>query len=193
VNTAQRIASHQKRATCAMFSMGSTSIAPAMLHQSPPCTPLSVLHKSGPGIAKPTTKAAWDTKVLDGLQDQPEDNYHAIMAMVRTAFERLKSGTADAKDFDRVASAFNVALVRAEAIDFRAVEVMQAGVAAMVECDGLQQRHRKYGFTGPGLVAANDAMNLYEDILRLSAPVLMEQAVGEVARRMLAQAQGVST
>ena len=82
--------------------------------------------------------------------------------------------------------------MRAEAIDFRAVEVMEAGAEALSECDRIQQRHRKYGFTGPGLLAAGDAMNLYEDIVRLSPPVLMEEAVEEVARRMLEQAQGGS-
>lgn len=40
-------------------------------------------------------------------------------------------------------------------------------------------------------MAVTDAMNLYEDILRLSKPIQMEHAVEEVARRMLAQAQGV--
>lgn len=177
MKTIHREAAHAKRA---MFDV-------SMLRSFPQFEPHSLLLRSGPAPAVATRKAAWDTKVLDGLQDQPEENYKRIMAMVRLAFERLKLGTADASDFDRVGAAFNVGLVRAESIDFRAVEVMQAGVEAMEECDRIQQRHRKYGFTGPGLVAANDAMNLYEDIVRLSPPVLMERAVEEVARRMLAQ------
>lgn len=189
MNTAQRQASHQKRATCALLA-SVPEFDLALLRQNGTPSGMFLHLKSGPGIPKATTKAAWDTKVLDGLQDQPEDNYHSIMSMVRTALERLKSGDADAKDFDRVGAAFNVALVRAESIDFRAVEVMQAGVAAMEECDALQQRHRRYGFTGPGLQAVKDAMNLYEDIVRLSQPVLMELAVEEVARRLLAKAQG---
>ena len=57
----------------------------------------------------------------------------------------------------------------------------------MLECDRLQQKHRRYGFTGLGLTAATDALNLYEDILRLSKPIQMERAVEEVARRMLEQ------
>ena len=127
--------------------------------------------------------------MLDGLQAQPEENYLAIVVKVRTALERLKTGAAEAKDFDRVGAAFNVALVRAESIDFRAVEVMRAGIDAMEECDSIYQSHRKYGFTGTGLQAVNDAMNLYEDILRLSPPVLMELAVEESARRMLKQSR----
>lgn len=170
---------------------GAPSFALAALAQSWKPDGFTLQLKSGHSIAKPTAKAAWDTKILDGLQDQPEDNYHSIMALVRTALERLKVGTAEAKDFDRVGAAFNVALVRAESIDWRAVEVMQAGVAALEECDRLQQRHRRYGFTGPGLQAVGDAMNLYEDILRLSPPVLMEQAVEEVAQRLLAQTRRV--
>lgn len=191
MNTLHRVQSHQKRATSTMLSMGAPAFDPALLHQSAAPKGFTLELKSGPAPVAPTSKAAWDTSLLDGLQEQPEENYHSIMAMVRMALERLKVGTGNAKDFDRVGAAFNVALVRAESIDFRAVEVMQAGIEAIEECDRLQQRHRKYGFTGPGLVAVGDAMNLYEDILRLSPPVLMERAVEEVARRMLAQSQGV--
>lgn len=191
MNTLHRVQSHQKRATSTMLSMGAPAFDPALLHQSAAPKGFTLELKSGPAPVAPTSKAAWDTSLLDGLQEQPEENYHAIMVMVRTALERLKMGTGEAKDFDRVGGAFNVALVRAESIDFRAVEVMQAGIEAMEECDRLQQRHRRYGFTGPGLVAVGDAMNLYEDVLRLSPPVLMEQAVEEVARRLLAQSQGV--
>lgn len=124
---------------------------------------------------------------LAANSDQCPQHATTIVVMVRTAFERLKSGAGNHADFDRVASALNVALVRAEAIDFRAVEVIQGGVDAMLECDRLQQKHRRYGFTGLGLTAATDALNLYEDILRLSKPIQMERAVEEVARRMLEQ------
>src|SRR5690349_14762059 len=93
---------------------------------SPPVDGYSLVLKSGPAPTKPTKKAAWDDTLIIGLQEQPEENYKAIMAAVRMAFERLKLGTATARDFDKVGSAFNVGLVRAEAIDFRAVEVMNA-------------------------------------------------------------------
>jgi hypothetical protein len=184
MNTAHRLASHAKH--------NPPSFDVSMLNYVAPTLPESLFLKSGPAPVAFTTKAAWDTKVLDGLQDQPVDNYQAIMGMTRLAFERLKLGTATAADFNRVACAFNVGVVRAEAIDFRAVEVMEAGAEALTECDRIQQCHRKYGFTGPGLLAAGDAMNLYEDIVRLSPPVLMEAAVEEVARRMLNQAQEVA-
>ena len=188
MKTAHRLASHAKH--------NPPCFDTSMLNYVAPTLPESLFVKKGPGApqinAATAHKAAWDTKVLDGLQEQPIENYQTIMGMTRLAFERLKLGTATAADFNRVACAFNVGLVRAEAIDFRAVEVMTAGAEALTECDRIQQRHRKYGFTGPGLLAAGDAMNLCEDIVRLSPPVLMEAAVEEVARRMLNQAQGVT-
>lgn len=184
MKTAHRLASHAKH--------NPPSFDVSALNYIAPTVPFSLSLRSGPAPTPFTTKAAWDTKVLDGLQEQPIENYQTIMGMTRLAFERLKLGTATAADFNRVACAFNVGLVRAEAIDFRAKEVMEAGAEALEECDRIQQRHRKYGFTGPGLVAAGDAMNLYEDIVRLSQPVLMEAAVEEVARRMLEQGQGVA-
>ena len=123
------------------------------------------------------------------------DPAHAmqITNMVRTSFELLKTGHGTANDFNRLGAALNVALVRAEAIDPLAEETIAAGMAAMHHCDGIWQRHGRYGFTGPDLIALADAVNLYEDILRISKPILMEQAANEAARRMLNKAQGVAS
>ena len=112
-----------------------------------------------------------------------------ISNAVRIAFERLKSGHGTADDFNRLGAALNVALIRAEDIDPLAEETMLAGIAGMNNCDAIWQRHHRYGFTGPDLIAVSDAVNLYEDILRISKPLLMEKAAQEAARRMLAQAQ----
>lgn len=127
-------------------------------------------------------------ETIVGNREQPEHNADAIMARVRMAFELLKSGTTDSAHFDRLAGAFNVGLIRAEQIDFRAVEVMQAGSEALVRCDGIWQRHHRYGFTGPDLVLVADALDLYEQILRKSTPYQMVAALEEAARRMLQQA-----
>jgi hypothetical protein len=68
---------------------------------------------------------------------------------------------------------------------------MQAGIEALRECDRIQQKHGRYGFTGPGLVSVADAIKLYEGILRLSKSIQMQRALEEAARRMLEQARGV--
>lgn len=131
---------------------------------------------------------AW-AHVITGSQDQQPAHADKVMGLVRTACDRLKDGSANAADYDRVAAAFNVALIRAESIDPLVVETMNAGIAALLRCDAIWQRHRKYGFHGPDLEPLEDAMGLYEQILRLSTPRMMEDAVVEAARRMVQQAQ----
>jgi hypothetical protein len=134
---------------------------------------------------------AW-AHTITASQDQQPAHADKVMALVRTACDKLKDGTAGAEHFDRVAGAFNVGLIRAESIDPLVVETMNAGIAAMQRCDAIWQRHRKYGFHGPDLEPLEDAMGLYEQILRLSTPRMMEDAVVEAARRMLKQAEAVS-
>lgn len=184
MNTQQRIASHAKH--------NPPSFDISMLNYVAPTVPHSLFLKSGPAPSVITTKAAWDTKVLDGLQDPNEAHIVSILVKIKAAFELLKTGHGVPDDYERLACAFNVALIRAEAINPLAEQTMLAGAEAMRNCDRIWQRHGRYGFTGPDLIAVADAIELYEGILRLSAPVLMEAAATEAARRMLEQAQGVA-
>jgi len=137
----------------------------------------------------PSIRAPWNPGIIAAHQDAPDDHATAIVIKVRSAFERLRSGTGNADDFNRLGAAMNVALIRAEAIDPLAEQTMVAGMEAMAECGRIWERHHRYGFTGPGLIAVTDAVELYEGILRLSKPIVMERAAQEAARRMLAQAR----
>lgn len=134
-------------------------------------------------------KAAWDTAVIVGNQDMPEDHAEHILVKVKAVFELLRTGVGETKDFDRLALAFNVALVRSEEIDPLAEQTMRAGADAMMRCKGIWQRHGRFGFTGPDLIAVADALELYEGVLRLSKPLQMEQAQHEVERRIVEQAK----
>lgn len=110
-----------------------------------------------------------------------------IMLSIRLAFEKLKLGTADGEQFDRVAAAINVGLIRAEQIDQLAAETMKMGISALTHCSEIHQRHGRFGFTGPDLLAMNDAIELYEGILRLSTPKQMLDALDIAADRMREQ------
>lgn len=122
--------------------------------------------------------------VLAANSEQPEANANRIMLTLRVAFEKLKIGTEDHSQFDRLAAAINVGLIRAEAIDKQPEEVMLSGVQAMMSCACICERHGHYGFTGPDLLAVNDALDLYENILRLSTPKQMLDALDAAAARM---------
>jgi hypothetical protein len=134
---------------------------------------------------------AW-IRTIAGHQDQPEDNATAIMIKVRTAYELLRTGQGSNADFDRVACAMNVALARAELIDPLCEQSMVEGIRAMYGCAAIHERHGTYGFTGAGLQASSDAIDLYENILRLSTPMQM-QAAADAAHvrvtRMMREAQ----
>lgn len=130
--------------------------------------------------------------VLAANTEQPKENADSIMLLLRLAFEKLKAGTGDQEQFNRLAAATNVGLIRSEMIDPLAAETMVRGIQALKNCSDINDRHGKFGFSGPDLICMSDALNLYEDILRLSKPIQMERAVEEVARRMLAQSQGVA-
>lgn len=111
-----------------------------------------------------------------------------IMAILRSAFNDMREGTADPDMFDRLAAAFNVGMIRAESIDPMLLQIFHDAANAMREADGIWARHHRYGFTGPGLQAVVIALDAYEQLLRLSNPIQMKQALEESARRMLAQA-----
>lgn len=127
--------------------------------------------------------------VLAANSEQPEANANRIMLALRVAFEKLKSGTEDHAQFERLAAAINVGLVRAESIDPLAEQTMVAGVQAMMTCGGIFERHGRYGFTGPDLLTMNDALDLYESILRLSTPKQMLDALDVAADRMRGMAE----
>ena len=135
--------------------------------------------------ANPTS---WATAIAANQDQQPE---HATMIMnkIRVAFELLKTGTTDSAYFDRLASAFNVGLIRAASIDPLVEHSMRAGIEALQNCDAIWQRHKRYGFHGPDLEPVADAIDVYEEILRNSTPRMMEEAVNTAARRMLQQAR----
>lgn len=109
-----------------------------------------------------------------------------ILLKVHTAFDSLSKGGSDVDQFDRMAAVLNVGLIRSESIGQGAVDMFKRAQAALMECDDLFGRHRKFGFTGPGLEAMKDAIALYEQLLKNSTPRQMHDAQLECVRRVQA-------
>ncbi len=105
-----------------------------------------------------------------------------IMALVRTCYAKLQTGSTDVMDFKLVQDAINVGLVRANDIAEELVERFQEATHAMLECERLRRRHGHYGFHAPELVVINEALELYEQILSLSSPKQLHAAATEVDR-----------
>lgn len=115
-----------------------------------------------------------------------------IMIVLRCAFDALAGGTSDCTQFDALAAAINVGMIRAEAIDPLLEQVMVRAADAMRECDDIFGRHQRYGFTGLGRQSVLDALDAYEQILRLSTPAQMIAATHAAKRRRLAQMQAAA-
>lgn len=130
----------------------------------------------------PTSWAA----TIANSQLTPAADVTRIMVSVRMSYERLKQGDAPASDFERLAAVLNVGLIRAESIAPEVVDAMKEAIEALLHCHGLHERHGRWGFTGPGIQAMNEALELYEQILAKSSPNQMEAAVRESYRRMVA-------
>lgn len=133
-------------------------------------------------VASPTSWAV----ALARHQDMDHGDATRIMNLLRTAFESLKSGHGTDQDFDRLAAALNVGMIRAESIDPVAAEYMLQAAQGLIEADRINEEHGHYGFTGPGLAAVGVGLDLYEEILRKSTPRQMGDAAEESARRIRA-------
>jgi hypothetical protein len=123
---------------------------------------------------------------IGASQPFPPSELTRILIKVNDAFGELKNGTTSDEMFDRMAAVLNVGMVRCEVIGQGGVEVFKAAQQALMSCDDLKSRHGKYGFTGPGITAMQDAIALYSEILKASTPLQMERAQQECIRRIRA-------
>lgn len=103
----------------------------------------------------------------------------------RAAFERLKTGTGDTDDFDRVAMAINVAKVRALDIDAGLADRLECAQNAMTAVRARHGRTSRFGFDGPALVAVTEAMDAHEAIADASSPLQMRIVAQAVRRSVL--------
>lgn len=126
---------------------------------------------------------SWANAIFNS-QPTPANEVIRIMVHIRTAYERLKSGTGTDDDFDVVGCAINVGMIRAEAIDTRLVDMFKAAGEALLEAQRLRDRHGRFGFTGPHILNMNAGMDLYEQVLSLSTPNQMHSAVEESCARI---------
>lgn len=155
MNRAQRRAAQHKRHTLHNIHR----------HQVDPTAGLRVLH-----LARP-------------YEDGEMVDEHLI---TQAAFERLRDGGGSEEDFDRVAMILNVGLVRAEEVDNGAllVETMQRAQEAMVRMQARYQRGLRFGFDAQGLADVPPALEAYTQLMDLSSPLQMKQAIQEAFRRI---------
>lgn len=121
---------------------------------------------------------------IDNSKPMRESEVQRIMVLIRLSYEKLKAGHGTDADFSRIAAVINVGLIRAESIHPELVQDFNSAGTAVLECSRIRQRHGKFGFTGPHILAMNTALDMYGQILAASSPNQMDEALQEAMRRI---------
>ena len=123
-------------------------------------------------------------KAFDRVKPLDEEDCTSVVLPVREAFERMRVGNAKDGDFDTMAAALNVALIRAERIDPICVDMVKRSLDALMRTRGRFETHGVWGFDGPALSEIPEAIEFYDQLIELSTPVQMMGAMRETNKRM---------
>lgn len=107
-------------------------------------------------------------------------------APIRMSLQRFTIGTADETDWNTMVHVANVVTLRGEKI---AKEVLECGRDAQKAALSIYERYKKtlkWGVNHEDLSRLVDAIDLHEQMLRLSLPRLMIEAMEETHRRVAA-------
>ena len=123
-------------------------------------------------------------RVMSRVQPFVPDELAQLNVPVMAAFERMRTGCADDGDFDTLASAVNICMVRGEEIDPLCVETAQRAQDALMRTMHRHKTTGRWGFDGPALQDIPVAMDLYRQMLELSTPMQMQSAMRATVQRM---------
>ena len=126
---------------------------------------------------------AMETTMRQHREADP-DKVTTLMIELHSCFDAMKNGTTDTELFDRLGASMNNGLIRAESIAPEAVDVMLGAQRAMNEASAIYERHGRFGFTGTGIQAMADALDLYGQIVAMSTPRQILEAAQEARRRV---------
>ncbi len=125
-------------------------------------------------------------RVMNRLQPFTDDELRTLALPVRVAFESLRAGRGTEGDFHTLAAAINTALMRSESIDPLCEQTCITAQAALMRVLDRHQRTGLWGLDGLALQDIPLAIDLHEQLLQLSTPLQMQQAMQETLRRMQA-------
>lgn len=102
----------------------------------------------------------------------------------RLAWHRMCTGEGTTNDFDVLAMMLNVLHVLSEPLGKEALDVVDAGSAAMI---GIKERYiavKKFGVDATSLRDVPPVLDLYDEFLRVSTPLQMTKALQEAIKRL---------
>jgi hypothetical protein len=142
---------------------------------------------------KPKIRRRWRAdpdaaeKLIARLQPFSDSEQTALTLPVRISWQCILTGSGSEGDWHNLACCANICLVRSESINPTLVD------ACNLCCDGLQamrdraQRTGRWAACHQTLQAIPGMLDLYEEIMQLSTPEQMQQAMTTVLQRMAAQ------
>lgn len=135
--------------------------------------------------------------LLANSRPPPEQDVTRLMNDVRTMYQRVRDGVGDEVDVIRLGVVINTGCTRGRTIGQPLVDAFQLAGEALLRCEERSKRTGHTGFDGPGLLAMNAAMDLYQELLTLSSVQQMADAETAarrwMARAAAAQGEGATT
>ena len=125
-------------------------------------------------------------RVLDRARPFDEGDTTAEHIKTRACFERLADGTADNDDFNRVATALNLAKVRALEIDQALANLLEVWQDAMAAIRRRHDKWAKWEVLPAERTAIVEALDAHEVITDASSPLQMMAAL-DVVRKVIRQ------
>jgi hypothetical protein len=122
-------------------------------------------------------------KLMSRIQLFTPEELTRLQIPIRVSFEAIKSGRGTHSDYQDLADAINCAMIRAESIDPMAESMVLRARDAMLRVLDRFRRTNRWGFDGPAITEVEDAVEFHEQLLRLSTPQQMIDAMKEVHRR----------
>jgi len=126
-------------------------------------------------------------RVMRRLEPFSEEELARLLLPIRLSFDALRNGVGTEQDFLDVVAACNSASMRGAEVDPLCQQTAVAGLEALRRMWERHKRVGKWGFDGPGLADVALAIDLHEQLVRLSTPYELQQ----VMRRVIAARDAV--
>ncbi len=127
-------------------------------------------------------------RVMRDLQPFTQAELLQLRVKPRVAWESLRTGHGTDDDRGTISAVVNTSLARCEAIDPALVEVCKAAQQALKRMRDRQQRTGSTALSHEDIEAIAPVIDLHEQLLELSTPLEMKNALLEVLRRAAAGA-----
>jgi len=122
-------------------------------------------------------------RVINRLEPFTASELLQLQMPIRQAYEAIRTGRGTINDLSDIGTAINATMVRAEAIDPLCVQTAIAARDALLRSLHRYNTHGRIGFDGPAIADVELGIELHEQLLALSTPLQMADALREVQRR----------